>query len=48
MDDTVALRQALAREVSKLVRQNDSIAATEAMIALIEGQIALVLKKHKA
>ncbi len=33
------LRAALAREVSKLVRQVESVSTTEAMIALIEAQI---------
>ncbi len=40
-----ALDSALVREKSKLVRQEDAVEATKAMIALIEGQIALASKK---
>ncbi len=40
----VQLRAALNREVAKLVRQEDAIGATTAMIALIEGQIKLAEK----
>ncbi len=35
------LRAALAREVSKQVRQSEALDATAGMIALIEGQIKL-------
>ncbi len=44
--NTSALKQALAREVNKLARQEDAILATQAMIAVLEAQIA-VAKKAK-
>lgn len=42
---TTGLKAALAREVSKLARQEDAIEATKAMIALCEAQIDLAEKR---
>lgn len=38
------LEQALAREKAKLVRQKDAVAATEALIAMIEAQLKTAKK----
>lgn len=45
MSDVTGLKQALVRETSKLVRQEDALVATQAMIALIEGQIKIAEAK---
>ena len=45
MTNISGLKQALAREVSKLARQEDAILATQAMVAVLEGQIEIVEKK---
>lgn len=41
------IRQALTREVNKLVRQEDAIEATKAMIELLEAQVAALDKSKK-
>lgn len=39
------LKSALAREVAKLQRQKDAVEATEALIAVLEAQVAALDKK---
>lgn len=44
MNEVTALKKALVREEGKLVRQEDALVATQAMIALIGGQIKIAEK----
>lgn len=47
MSAVSGLKAALAREVSKLTRQEEAIEATKAMIAMCEAQIDLAEKASK-
>lgn len=45
MSNIVGLKKSLERERNKLERQVDAVAATEALIAVLEEQIKIAEKK---